>query len=172
MDLIYLTSATEANSVQTGGRCWSEATDAGGWTNVFIHRLLEWRPMESGEQDSRQIIMEALRLGSLLYLASIWRKFGVFPVRTCPLVQKLVELSLQGWGFGRELWQFEAWLLVMGAIESNGISHEYFIEKIFHLANRCSVSPTDILEIAQGVLWIEEALSVPHIHLQAELKQT
>jgi hypothetical protein len=167
-DLVHFSQMTHIDSVQSKGRSWIESLDTGGWTNVLIVQLLEWRPMQTSS-DGDQVIMESLRLGSLLYLASVWRKYGVSPLRIAVFVQKLVALRSTLSTEWKGLWLLEAWVLTMGAIESHGSERRFFVQELKALASSQSVPATDILREAKSVLWIESAFDKAEFCLRAEL---
>lgn len=55
------------------------AITSGSWMEPTIYRLLAIRPLNHG--DGREIVIEEVcRLGTLLFLAPLWRNFGQSPV--------------------------------------------------------------------------------------------
>ncbi|KAK5716970.1 hypothetical protein LTR17_016187 [Elasticomyces elasticus] len=103
------------------------------WTEVLLHRLLripqQFSLMETvigGAHRSTletDILAEACRLGCLLFLAPLWRKYEVTPVPTVVLLRKqsglLKLLSLDG-GQPLEPWLLNLlfWVLCISALET------------------------------------------------------
>jgi hypothetical protein len=168
-DLVHFSQTTHIESVESNGRSWIESLDVGGWTNVLILRLLEWRPLQAVAKNDA-IIAHFLRIGSLLYLAPIWRKYGVSPLRTSSLVQKLVLLRESYSADWKGLWPLEAWILIMGAMESSYSERQYLIEKLCGLARKQSLTVTELLWQAKNVLWIQDAFDQAEYALRAELE--
>jgi hypothetical protein len=92
---------------------------AGFWTVPLIYKLLKWRPLEESEaEDEKAAMQEALRLGALLYMVPVWRFYGVHPVRSAILLSKLKTLITRtniDWSI---MWNFQLWVLYMGALEA------------------------------------------------------
>jgi hypothetical protein len=167
-DLIHFSQLTHIESVKSNGRSWLESPDVGGWTNVLILRLLDWRPMELLTGTS-QVIAEMLRIGSLLYLVPVWRKYGVIPVRSDALIRKLIALwskNLKKW---EKLWLLEAWVLVMGAMESKACERQFFVQELGKLAGINSIPVSEVLRQAKNVMWIQDVFDKSELSLQDEL---
>jgi hypothetical protein len=148
---------------------WTESINAGGWTNVLLHKLLSWRPLEGGHLLSERVPEESLRVSSILYLAVIWGKFGVIPIRTGDLTAKLMFLRLQqtcGW---QSFWPLEAWLIVIGAILGDELERQYFISEIIRLADRHEITAAEVVKRAKEILWIEDAFGRAIAALHEEL---
>jgi hypothetical protein len=167
-DIVHFSQLTHIESVQSKGKSWLDSLDVGGWTNVLILRLLNWRPLQESS-DNNQNIAELLRLGSMLYLAPIWRKYGVSPVRTKILVQELVALRSKSLIKWNRLWILEAWILVVGAMESDLPERRYFVEELGTLARSNSLVAMELLEQVKNVLWIHDVFYIAESNLQAEL---
>jgi hypothetical protein len=155
-DLVHFSHLTQKESSRSHKQFWIETTDAGGWPNCLIHQLLKWRPLQD-RCNLDCLIEEALRLASLLYLASIWRKFGVFPVRTSFILKKLHKLHSFNEVDLQDLWLFEAWILVVGAIEADESMQSYFTQKVLTLALAHSITVECLIEKVVGVLWLPDA---------------
>lgn len=154
-ELVYFSKVTQEESTKSNGANWTSATDGGGWTNVLIHRLLGWRPVIDFRA-SNQWIEESLRIGALLYLAPIWRKFGVHPARTTVLLKKLIGIRHCHPCEWQGLWLLEAWVLAMTIIEAEGHDREYLTAEFCDLARGHSLSTKDLLEQVKEVAWIED----------------
>jgi hypothetical protein len=168
-DLFHFSQTTHIESVQSNGRSWIESLDVGGWTNVLVLRLLKWRPLQA-VPDNDAIIAEYLRLGSLLYLAPIWRQYGVSPMRTTLLVQKLVVLREKYSADWTDFWLLEAWVLVIGAMESSFSEQQYLVEELCNLAREQSLTATELLWQTKNVLWIQDAFEKAEFVLHGELE--
>jgi hypothetical protein len=129
----------------------------GNWVNVILHRLLTLCPL-TDENKREDKIEETCRIASLIYLAPVWRKFGVFPVRTKLLVRKL-RLGLdsspvEDW---MELWPLRLWCLYVGAVESEGTDGlDWFVKQV--AANSWEYGIRDwekVKKCVVEVLWIE-----------------
>ncbi|KAE9985634.1 hypothetical protein BLS_006717 [Venturia inaequalis] len=141
----------------------SVATNGGGWTQNIIHRLLSYRPLIEAAENEYLIpnAQEACRLGALLYIAPIWRKFGAAPVVTTVLVRKLLAQILvapMDWG---ELGLLRAWVLAVGALEAeNGHVFRKFTEMLAqHLIERHVLSWEQIFPSLEAVIWMKESLA-------------
>lgn len=168
-DLVHYSELTQRKSICSSGKSWTDSTDGGGWTNVLLHRTLAWRPLAGGYLLSERVPEESMRIATLLYLAVLWRKFGVYPVRTGDLTTRLMYLRLQqsrGWDL---FWALEAWVLVMGAIESDELERQYFVSEIIGLADKLDMTAVELLEHTKGILWLEDAFGDAGTALQEEL---
>ena len=95
-----------------------EHSHSGAWTNPVAFRLLSFRPLQKFGISNQSLVQEACRLGSLLYLAPVWRMFGVHPLRSEILVHKLKALfdsHMMEWS---RLWKLQLWVLFVGAMEA------------------------------------------------------
>lgn len=60
------------------------------------------------------------------------------------------------WG---ELWPFQAWCLLIGAVGSAGEKRQYFFEEIWALSLREGLGIDEVLRMAKEVIWIEDAFN-------------
>lgn len=151
---------TQAESIITSGRSWLESSHGGNWPNAQIHRITSWRPLQNTHSaDEAAIKEEFLRLASLFYLGVLWAKFGVLPLGTAIYSKKLYELHRRHSLFWGELWPFEAWYLLVGAVGSSGERRHYFFEEIWALCLRDGLSIDEVLVKAKEVMWVEDAFN-------------
>jgi hypothetical protein len=134
-----------------------DSLGAGSWTNPMIHRILSWRPMIPIESRDT-MIQEVFRLGLLLYMAPIWRWFGVAPVLTTKLVQNLViflDSNVIDWPPGS--WRIKLWAVYMGACEALDSSHEawYCNQIMLILREREMESWSLAVDHVYNFLWAE-----------------
>lgn len=159
-DLVHYSLLTQEESRLTSGRSWLESSHGGNWPNAQIHRITTWRPLQDIQfPGSATVKEEFLRLATLLYLGILWAKFGVLPLGTAVYSKKLYEFhrcQSLSWG---ELWPFEVWYLLVGAVGSTGERRRFFFEEIWALCLRDGVSIDEALRKAKGVMWVEDAFS-------------
>lgn len=164
-DLVHYSLLTQEESTLTSGRSWLESSHGGNWPNAQIHRITSWRPLQNIQLAGPATIKEEfLRLASLFYLGILWAKFGVLPLGTAVYSKKLYELHRRqplSWG---ELWPFEAWYLLIGAVGSMGVRRQYFFEEIWALCLRDGLSIDEVLRRAKEVMWVEDAFSDTDIY--------
>jgi len=154
--LIDCSAQTESDAVQSKGACWMQSSNCGGWPNVLIYHLLEWRPLES-RTGSVAIREEIVRLAALLYMAPIWRKFGQFPVRTRYLIDKLLPLlkkDKDDWG---PLWPLKMWALYMGVLESEQPEAAAYFPRALaaYIHERQLRSWREVIRTVKSVLWLD-----------------
>ncbi|KAE9988306.1 hypothetical protein EG328_011679 [Venturia inaequalis] len=118
---------------------------------------VSYTTVEDEYHDEAAIKEEFLRLASLFYLGVLWAKFGVLPLGTAIYSKKLYELHRRHPLFWGELWPFEAWYLLVGAVGSSGEMRHYFFEEIWALCLRDGLSIDEVLVKAKEVMWVEDA---------------
>lgn len=164
-DLVHYSLLTQEESTLTSGRSWLEASHGGNWPNAQIHRITSWRPLRDVQIAAPANIQEELlRLASLFYLGILWAKFGVLPLGTAVYSRKLYEMHRRqslSWG---DLWPFEAWYLLIGAVGSTGERRRYFFEEIWALCLRDGMGIDEVLRKAKQVMWVEDAFRNIDIH--------
>jgi hypothetical protein len=129
----------------------------GAWTNPIIHQLLSFRPCQQYGLSNQSHIQEACRLGSLIYMALVWRAFGVSPFRSDILVRKLrgfLETQEIEW---LRLWKLQLWILCMGAIESESVDDKRWSANwMAVLLQKHEIrSWSQGLECVREILWVE-----------------
>ena len=129
----------------------------GAWTNPIFYRLLRFRPLEQLGISNQSLIQEACRLGSLLYLAPVWRMFGVYPVRPQTFVGKFKDLLVTHQISWLKLWKLQLWVLFMAAMEAYLVGETaWFVEEITDTLHEHGIKSWDEgLACIQEILWIE-----------------
>jgi hypothetical protein len=155
--LVRFSSYVSQLSKETDGRMWLENECLGNWMTALIH-ILASRYGEEQKIGQRVPSQEAIRIGSMLYLANIWRKYGCGQVRTFYLADKLLKIHTEYDIDWKGHWQVFAWSLVMGVIETGGHMRTEFLDKLRELANSRGMTVQEVLSQAKQVLWLNEAL--------------
>lgn len=132
--------------------------DKGAWTSAVIHRLLSLGPPQVHAllPTNAWQIQEACRLGSLLFMVSVWRCLGVGPLAADTLLTKLrnvVENSDDGWG---ELGDLKLWVVSVGAVEALGGPLEaWFLGQLVALCACGGITSwSECMHALSNVLWI------------------
>jgi hypothetical protein len=162
-DLYIFSQRTATEHAQMNLRILSPSL--GAWIRPTIYRLLTLEPLKDGVVNDN-IIEEACRLGSLIYLAPVWRKLGVFPVRTEVLIRKL-KASLLPQMYWMELWPLRLWCLYMGALEAKRIEDvNWFVSQIASDAGEYGLRGCkSIRKCVKEVLWIDSIFDGLDTHL-------
>lgn len=127
---------------------------ANSWMEPTIYRLLTFRPLETHiTRDS--IVEEVCRIGGLLFLAPLWRTFGVMAVRTRCLRRHLLTLlqnHFADWGL---LQNFLLWTLVNAAREADSDKERaQFAMMIVMAMQKIDVEEWDGLRgVLRDVIW-------------------
>lgn len=124
----------------------------------MLHRLLSLRSMQPKIIPTRaSVIEEVCRLGTLLFLAPIWRSFGIHPVRSKRIRQNLLAIlneHLVEWGKLRVLL---LWALAHAAreAEEDGERAEFAVRLAMVMGKMGLVVFEDVIKEASGVLWMD-----------------
>ncbi|KAF2491986.1 hypothetical protein BU16DRAFT_100010 [Lophium mytilinum] len=172
-DLKACTALTSYESEHLGVDYWLKSTFApyGAWTNPMIHRLLTLRPL-SLKSTQEAVIAEVCRVGGLLYIAPIWRKFGASPARTTDLIKHLVstlETYVVDWG---ELRPFLHWAMFFGCLEAPaGDERDWFLSRIVKLMMSLGVKWADYIAAVKGVMFTNEVFAGTDELMRAEIEE-
>lgn len=133
------------------------AATSGSWMEPTMFRLLAIRPLNRGSR-REDVIEEVCRLGTMLFLAPIWRWLGAAPVWTCSISRNLLTVlssHMVEWG---ELKCLLLWTLYFAAIEAQDPRETS--QYSFMLAVSMNGSYIDdwaeLMDIVKGVLWAEQ----------------
>ncbi|KAF2664018.1 hypothetical protein BT63DRAFT_429553 [Microthyrium microscopicum] len=138
-----------------------QSPHSGGWTNAIMQRLLAMRPLRNNSSPGSNA-EEACRVASLIYLAPIWRKFGVFPVRSIVLVSKLRSLLSSHRVDWTGLESLHLWVLYMGYVESSGEDREWFVSELDAWSVRYGLESWDLVQqCVRTILWIDNVFGAP-----------
>jgi hypothetical protein len=132
------------------------AATTGSWMEPTMVRLLAIRPLVGGNERG-DIIEEICRLGTMLFLAPVWRWLGARPVWTSSLSRNLLSVlnsHMVEWG---ELKPLLTWTVYFAAIETHDPQERS--QLVFILAVLMSglqIQEWDeLMQVVKGVLWVE-----------------
>ncbi|KAL6704519.1 hypothetical protein ACN47E_008148 [Coniothyrium glycines] len=133
------------------------AITSGSWMEPTIYRLLEIRPLHHST-DREHLIEEVCRLGTLLFLAPLWRIMGQSPVRTTAITRNLLLLLTKNMIEWNELKPLLLWVVYMAAIETQDLGERS--QLVFMLAVLMSgmqlLEWQDIMKLIKSVLWVDK----------------
>jgi hypothetical protein len=136
------------------------AETTGCWMEPTMVRLLAIRPLDSGS-DPGNVLEEVSRLGTLLFLAPIWRWLGARPVWTFTLTRNLLSVlhsHMIEWG---ELKPLLVWSVYFAALETRDAqerSHFTFILAV--LMGGMKIREWDeLVQVVKGVLWVDRVFA-------------
>jgi hypothetical protein len=149
---------------------WEDPNFPGFAFYPTLHKLLALQ-MPSKDDELENDVQELCRLGGLLFIAEVRRKFGVSPVVTTVQVAKLRSLL----DSSRLLWKNEmntirAWALVMASCAASIDSDRVWaVEQLIRSqASSTSQSWTDIINKVSDMWWVEEIFSLNAQRLKIE----
>ncbi|PSN65017.1 hypothetical protein BS50DRAFT_555338 [Corynespora cassiicola Philippines] len=142
------------------------------WMEPILHRLLSLRPRHS-EATRAAIIGEVCRIGTLLFLAPIWRTFGIHPVRTTTLrnnLMSVIKTHFAEWG---ELRPLLLWALFSAAKESeNEQERGEFVVRLSMVMSKMGLNSWDeLLNATREVLWFEDVAVEDHELIKMQLER-
>lgn len=143
-----------------------DETTAGAWSNIIIHMFLRERPLKdfSTQKTSHSyrdaVILEVCRLAVLLYMVPVWRFFGVSPVISDILVNKVRETLDENdtieWG--DLLWPLKLWVLYVAGVEAtrSPANKAWFSASIAQImAENRLENWADVMRVVERFLWSE-----------------
>ncbi|KAF2014737.1 hypothetical protein BU24DRAFT_220586 [Aaosphaeria arxii CBS 175.79] len=127
------------------------------WMNPILHGLLSFRPMQGNQNHQPtniQIIEEVCRVGTLLFLAPIWRSFSAQPVRTAKLRGNLSSTILNYFADWRELRVLLVWTLAHAVRESEDqVERREFALRLAMVMSKMGIGGwRDAIGLIEGVL--------------------
>lgn len=146
------------------------------WLNVYIHKLLSIRPLESNDEivdSGMREFEEAFRVAMLLYLGCLWIYFGA-STYSQPLVYKQHQ-SLRNkrvWAHcNKHLWRLQVWILCMSAFEASNLDDGGEARRFFlhNLADIVDIG-SDPISIAEDVLWAPRIFDTEATHLKEDIE--
>jgi hypothetical protein len=129
------------------------------WMEPILHRLLSFRPLQVDSIPPREsIIEEVCRIGTLLFLAPLWRTFGVHPVRTATLRQNLLFIIHNYFASWGELRIVLIWVLMHAARESDTeAERSEFVMRVAMVASKMDIRSFELLmDAMKEVLWVSD----------------
>jgi hypothetical protein len=134
--------------------------NSGSWTEPTLWRLLAIRPLQLGEQ-REHVMEEVCRLGTLLFMAPLWRKLGHSPVWTAAISRNLLIVLLKHMIEWKELKPLLTWVLYFAAVETKDLAERS--QLVFMLAIIMTGLQLnhwdDLMQIVKSVLWVESVFT-------------
>jgi hypothetical protein len=130
-----------------------------------LHKLL------SRQDDSGNPVQEMCRLGAILFLAEVRRKFGISPVVTnvqCSKLQELLHANEVLWV--KQLDHIRVWTILMGGCAAETPSGHHWAVKALIRSKNClkERSCAEFIDMASQVWWIDEVFLSKSQELQSE----
>jgi hypothetical protein len=146
------------------------AETTGCWMEPTMVRLLAIRPLDSGS-DPENVMEEVCRLGTMLFLAPIWRWLGASPVWTCTLTRNLhfiLHSHMIEWG---ELKPLLMWSVYFAALETcDAQERSQFAFFLAVLMSRQKIREWDeLVQVVKGVLWVDRVFASSDKHIRGEV---
>ncbi|KAH7135051.1 hypothetical protein B0J11DRAFT_151027 [Dendryphion nanum] len=135
---------------------FKEATASGCWMEPTIVRLLSIRPLQHSS-DKENVLEEICRIGTLLFLAPIWRALGASPVWTNALLKNLLWTLNNHISEWADLRPLLAWTIYFAAIETSDPSERaQFVFFLAVLMTGARMKEWDeLMYHIKSVLWVE-----------------
>ncbi|KAL5394411.1 hypothetical protein PMIN06_001583 [Paraphaeosphaeria minitans] len=132
------------------------AETTGCWMEPTMVRLLAIRPLNNGS-DAGNIMEEICRIGTMLFLAPIWRWLGASPVWTFTLTRNLIPVLhgyLIDWG---ELKPLLVWTVYFAALETRDArERSQFAFMLAVLMRGMRIRDWDkLISVIKSVLWMD-----------------
>lgn len=136
------------------------AESTGCWMEPTMVRLLAIRPLLQGI-NPENIMEEVCRLGTILFLAPIWRWLGQRPVWTFQLTRNLLTAlnsDMIDWG---ELKPLLLWAVYFAAIETRDPQERsQFVFFLAVLMGGLQIQDWDgLMQVIKSVLWVERVFA-------------
>ena len=143
------------------GQLWQDSRFAVLWISPIVHRLLSLAPnVEPNE--TAGTIQECCRLGAILFLGELRRKFGLYPIYLGRHVHQLKRVLSKHWTDWTPFGPLLLWVLVSGTIESSeGEERSWFVDSTAQVAHDLGLhSWKDIMAVLSKLLWLDEVFNV------------
>jgi hypothetical protein len=136
------------------------AITSGSWMEPTMYRLLAIRPLNH-DNTRETIIEEVCRLGTLLFLAPLWRSLGQSPVRTAAISRNLLLVLMKNMIEWNELKPLLIWVLYAAAVETKDLAERsQFVFMLGILMSGMQLQEwDDIMLIIRSVLWVEKVFA-------------
>jgi len=136
------------------------AITSGSWMEPTMYRLLAIRPLDHGES-TEFVIEEVCRLGTLLFLAPLWRKLGQSPVWTAAISRNLLLVLMKHVIEWNDLKPLLIWVLYVAAVETKDLAERsQFVFMLGILMSGMQLQEwDDIMSIIKSVLWVEKVFT-------------
>ncbi|KAI4942193.1 hypothetical protein J4E91_010167 [Alternaria rosae] len=136
------------------------AITSGSWLEPTIYRLLAIRPLNHGNA-RENVVEEVCRLGTLLFLAPVWRRFGQSPVWTAAISRNLLLVLTKNMVEWNDLKPLLIWVLYAAAIETKDLAERsQFVFMLGILMSGMQLQAwDDIMSLVKSVLWVEKVFA-------------
>lgn len=136
------------------------AITSGSWIEPTMWRLLSICPLQLGN-DREHVIEEVCRLGTLLFLAPLWRTLGQNPVWTTAISRKLLIVLTTYMCEWKELKPLLIWTLYFAAIETQNLTERgQLVFMLAVIASGMQAATWDgIMQIIKDVIWCEKVFA-------------
>ena len=141
---------------RTASAIYEDAGFTGTFVNIFLFHLLSARPL-SDDIDSNATFREAVRLGLLLFLACLKRRFGLYPVTFKIHLEKLLAVIEKDKDDWKELKPLKLWIIAMGLLEATSEAHITQLKKEWVTVlerERCD-DQHQVESSLKDIMWIE-----------------
>jgi hypothetical protein len=108
----------------------------------------------------------------LLYMAPIWRFYGLHPSHTGTIIGKLhriLEVEMNGVHWCTTFQKLQAWVLFMGAMEAELLEEQQIKLSFVNSLSKLTQLDETILDDIQSVLWIPGLLDERATVLREEI---
>jgi hypothetical protein len=141
---------------RTASAIYENPDFTGTFVNIFLWHLLRARS-DSDATDTGATLREALRLGLLLFLACVKRRFGLYPVTFKIHIEKLVAALSQHRMVWHGLQHLKLWIIAMGLLEAMDEKHISPLagEWAKTLEQEGIRDQSQAEEIVKEIMWIE-----------------
>jgi hypothetical protein len=132
----------------------------GSWMEPAIYGLLAIRPLLYGN-GPQQLMEEVCRLGTLLFLAPLWRLLRMSPVWTAAIARNLLLVLTQNRVEWNELKPILVWVLYFALIETKvQAERSQYSSMLAALVISMQLYEWDkIMEVVKGILWVEKVFA-------------
>ncbi|CAO2647075.1 Nn.00g079970.m01.CDS01 [Neocucurbitaria sp. VM-36] len=148
------------------------AITSGSWMEPTMYRLLAIRPLQQGN-NREHVIEEVCRLGTLLFLAPLWRLLGQGPVWTAAISRNLLLVLMKNMVEWNELKPLLIWVLYFAAIETKDLAERsQFVFMLGVLMSSMQLQVWDaIMQIIKSVIWVDKVYAGSDELIRDEIMQ-
>ncbi|KAF2646863.1 hypothetical protein P280DRAFT_441310 [Massarina eburnea CBS 473.64] len=131
------------------------AATTGSWLEPTIARLLSIRPLARGTE-RENVMEEVCRLGTMLFLAPIWRHLGASPVWTFNISRNLQNILLANLVEWYDLKPLLVWSVYSAAVETRDPQERsQFAFMLAVLMSGMDLEWEGLMMVVRSVLWVE-----------------
>ncbi|KAE9380859.1 hypothetical protein N431DRAFT_362953 [Stipitochalara longipes BDJ] len=158
---------TENEERRTASAIYEDADFTGTFINIFLFHLLKACPL-SEDIDANATLGEAVRLGLLLFLACLKRRFGLYPVTFKIHIEKLVAVLSRFLKEWQTLPRLKLWIISMGLLEAADETHIAPLksEWVKALQEEGIEGRYQAETIVKGIMWIESIHGKRYLEVQ------